>query len=868
MTEYTTEPFFRVFVQFIPGYGPTGWVSTRRIVPMSFRSSLKGMGAAQFRVLSFDETEDEAFSIRTEIREIAIVDNRNRDVSGDFDADLDNILWRGFVTNITTDRYHQDPNSMGQIFAEEYGTGLYKIPITYSEETPNFNPYYDDIQYANFDSGNFRTSDFANRSGVGLPWSITESISAEDVLVQFDGFSELADEYCWNRKKIIEKLVSDSSAVNDVVFPWEAALAQLQAERNQRVSDIVDEGYPPAQQEELIRLEDNKLKQGIENLEASYAWFFDHDIDEISNYEDASLIDAMIDLLPEPFDFYFDINSSSSAPELVIINKSAFDVPGMCPANITLDINIPANDTAILNHNIRSEDIYDRVIVRGAPYLWCGSLTLWGDSYSDKPLLPDWTPEAEKNWLLGTIGGLDEPFLEDPTISNIIRNVYDTVFQKFKFKDGVPIVGQRAGNFGSADESGNFKTNDYNYFFGDFYGIDLEENGDQSKLITPIINVKANRTPNKLATAWESFLPFSRFSDKKIDIDAIQYSLENDRFAEPFLVSPHVRLEDPNAEVMYWVDRSMPFGVASSVEISYHENGIWIRRENPQTDLSQEPSLFRFMKNGTNRVWDVPVEDLSQIDNLELNPVTNEDPSIEGWSNYQKWIVTVAGRSKERLQAYKWRKDAEGNQVPGSDLPKVKIIDVPAEVWLVHPNTVRNVAIRRFAKLDNPFGQFSGNPGESSRDNVGNALIRFLPVEARQQSFEGNPNGVTIVRDDRKLLLQYLEAYSALLLNPRAELNLSLAIDRKYPALSIGRLIGKANDGGIVYDTNSVVASVEYIVETGAPRINIQTSVPNEPLFTQAIHEAQEGKGERPAQRLNTKAPRLFPYRMRDGSAI
>lgn len=867
MTDYTTDPFFRVFVQFIPGYGPTSWVPTRRIVPMSFRSSLKGMGAAQFRVLSFDETEDEEFSIKTEIREIAIADNRNRDVSGDFDADLDKILWRGFVTNITTDRYLQDPNSMGQIFAEEYGTGLYKIPITYEEETPNFNPYYDDIQYANFITGNFRTSDFANRSGVGLPWTTRE----DDKFIEFDGFSEMAYEYCWNRKKIIEYLVGNSSAVNEVVFPWEEAQAQLQAERNKRVSDIVDEGYQLNQQEELIRLEDNKLEQAIEELEESYTWFFDHDIDEISNYEDASLIDALIDLLPEPFDFYFDINSDSSAPELVIINKSAFDVPGMCPANTTIDINIPANDTAILNHNIRAEDIYDRVIVRGAPYLWCGSLTFWGDQYSDKPLIPDWTEEEEKNWLLGTIDGLDEPFPDDPTISNIIRNVYDTVFQKFKFKNGLPIIGQRAGNFGPDDDaniSDNFKENDYNYFFGQFYGIDLEENGDQSKLIPPTINVKENRTPNKLATSWESFLPFSRFSDKQIDIDAIQYSLEKDRFAHPFLISPHVRLEEPNEGIMYWVDRSMPFGVASSVEISYHENGIWIRRENPQTDLSQEPSLFRFMKDGSSKTWQFPVEDLADIDNLELNPVTNEDASIEGWSNYQKWIVTVAGRSKDRLQAYKWRKDAEGNKVPGSDLPKEKIIDVPAEVWLVHPNTVRNVAIRRFSKLDNPFGEFAGNPGERSRDNVGNALIRFLPVEAKKEYPIRNPNGVTVVRDDRKLLLQYLEAYSALLLNPRAELNLSLAIDRKYPALSIGRLIGKANDGGIVYDTNSVVASVEYIVETGPPRINIQTSVPNEPLFTQTIHEAQEGKGERPAQRINTKAPRLFPYRRLDGSAL
>ena len=867
MTEYTTEPFFRVFVQFIPGYGPTGWVSTRRIVPMSFRSSLKGMGAAQFRILSFDETEDEEFSIRTEIREIAIVDNRNKDASGDFDNDLDKILWRGFVTSVTTDRYHQDPNSMGQIFAEEYGVGLYKIPITYEEETPNFNPYYDDIQFGNFITGNFRNSDFANRNGVGLPWGII--IDGERVeLDESADESESADEYCWNRKKIIEKLVSDSSAVNEVVFPWEEGEAQLQEEFNEKVSEIKEKGYSQGQEDELIRLATNKLNQDKGKLEESYDWFFDHDIDEISNYEDQSLIDALIDLLPEPFDFYFDNNISSSAPELVIINKSAFDVPGMCPANLTIDINIPANDTAILNHNIRSEDVYDRVIVRGAPYLWCGSLTFWGDQYSDKPLIPDWTEEEETNWLLGTVGDLEgeAPTPEDQTITNIIRNVYDSVFQKFKFKDDVPIIGQRAGNYGSADDTGNFKADDYNYFFGQFYGIDLE-NGDQSKLITPFINVKQNRTPNKLATSWEAFLPFSRFSDKKRDVRAIQYSLERDRYAQPFLVSPHVRLEDPNQGTIYWVDRSRPFDVASSVEISYHENGIWIRRENPQTDLSQEDSLFKFMKDGSFKAWDLPVEDLADIDNLELNPVTNEDPTLEGWSNYQKWIITIAGRSKDRLQAFKWRKDSDGNQVPGSDSPKEKIIDVPAEVWLVHPNTVRNVAVRRIARIDNPFGEFSGT-GESSRDNLGNDLIRFLPAEARNESFTGNPNGVTIVRDDRKLLLQYLEAYSALLLNPRAELNLSLAIDRKYPALSIGRLIGKAQDGEVVYDTNSAVASIEYIIETGAPRIMIQTSVPNEPLFTQSIHEAQEGKGERPPVRPNVKAPRLFPYRMRDGGAI
>ena len=795
--------FFKVFIKLIPGYGGGDtWIPSERIVPISFRKSLRGLGAAHFQLLTdnqilpsqrhpkWGDGVDEKFHIYA--REIAIVDTRGLDdeeAKNDFDSYLGGrVMWRGFIRGGTFDKFEGVLDQIGYFTADEYGQGLFEIPISYSEVTPNFNPLYDNVQFGNKDGSDFRNEDiYFSRTGIGTEWNTTESIAVSSV-----------GEYVWNRKEIIEKLCADSGLIPVVDFP-----------------------------------------EGIND--ADYVWFNTIDVPEIGNYEGQSIIQALIDLLPEPFDFYFDYNDSSDYPRLQIINKSTVDVPLICPSAVATNYNIPLKETETLNLTIKQQDIYDRVIVRGKPILWCGTVGLWGDWLNDDVLEPDWTPEEETIWLSAEIP--EDPFAPDEIVANAVRETLENVYQKFKWKDGKIRIGSRSGNYNEKDAISGMAGN-YKNFFGSFTSIGMNDKADLNvKLKKPYI-FDSDNTPNKLAIEWEDFLPFTRVDP---NTDQIQTNWEDDRFASPNVTGVVASIVPPGAGTQSYTDRSNHIlGVESTVELGFHKNGVWLRRMNPQTDLQRIPELFRTEVDGPVVYPPGPPFEISNAPFLDLNP---EEAEGSGWSSFWRFLITIAGRSKQRLEAFKYRKDANGDRVQPSD--KIKIIDVPAEVWLVHANTIRNLAINKTKKDDSP-NAFT-DKGDSSRQ-IRNAPVRFLFEEAYDKDL--NPMGVHVVRDDTDLLLSYLESYSNLLMEVRGEMHLSLAIDRTYD-LNIGKLIGTVADGTITYNVNSAVSSIEYILEGDTPLIEVHTQVPSEPLLTRALDRASEGLGAVPPKKPLTTPPSL-----------
>lgn len=854
MPAQITAPFFKCLIKPIDG----DWVETSRIVPMSFRKALRGLGAGQFRILAYVEDETK----RSIPSEIMIKDNRI--------TDGNDIVWRGMVTSVTMDKFSGEDNDIGQLFAEEYGAGIHHYPILYTEATPNFNPYYDNVQYGNYDGGNFRTGNYIEnegmvdgytiRNGVGTNWSFYNTEKNEWDIFTSSDYDEIV-KYVWTRERILRYLISNSPHISDIIFPW-----------------------------------------GDGEAGNNYDWFTSWEVDEVPNFEMESIQDALNYLVKEPFDWYFDYNAGDD-PVVVIINKITTAMPSVTKATAkVLNIEIPKNDTAIFNYSVQADEVYDRVIVRGNRISWTGTLTFWGSQYSDKVLLPDWTEDEEKSWLQGTIIGLEENQNDNPILNEIVRKTLDNVYQKFKFKDNTPMIGFYSGNYGSGAEVATQKEE---FFFQDFIGIDLvtrkkgsfpgidEETGESIMvekflpdeeqpdnvgdkdvfLDEPIFN-NDNMDPNPLARQWDSELPFTRFSRSKSDVDRIQMSLEKDRWSEPFLVSQHVRLEEPANGLIHFYDRTFPLGVASSVEISFHDNGVWIRRENPEVDISQVDELFRLELNGPNQNFDKPALNLEDIDNLELNPATNTDGTLEGWSNYQKWLLTVSGRSKQRLEAYRWRRGDDGKSISGQTgggVLKDKIIDLDIDVCIVHPNTVRNVTAHKSGVTGMEPSDFE-SWDERSRTNTENGLIRFPPfmrgnLGGSQTSKSAGPGKRTphIIIDGRSQLLQMLDLYSSLLLQPRGRLNLSLAIDKQYEDITkLGAYIGTVKDGSNTHTVNSVVASVEYIIETGPPRINIQTEVANEPIITASFNESRAANNERPYAHIRHKVPALMAYRSRD----
>ena len=792
--------FFKVFVKLIPGYGPEGWLPSQRIVPLSFRKSIRGFGAAQFSILTdsqiLPQNHPRWGSGQNEhnhiyVRDIAIVDTRGLDEAPeDYDFYLGGrIKWRGSVRGSTYDSFVAGIDERGYIVADEWGQVLFNNPISYTEELPNFNPNYSDRQFGNKDGSNFRNEDYATRTGLGVDWKLPDISGAEVI------------DYVWTREEIIEKLCQDSGWIPTVHFPWTS-----------------------------------------EEEKEDYVWFTTTDVPEIENYEGKSVIQALIDLLPEPFDFYFDYNSSSDYPDMYIINKSTVDVPLLCPAAQAENIVIP-RQTQNLNFTIKQQDVYDRVVVRGKPILWAGTVGMWGDWIGDQVLEPAWSDEDEEKWLSGDPdgGGTNE------TIAPIVREVIDDVFRKFKWKNDKPQIGSRSGNYSEYDDISEYGS--VNNFFGSFTSIDVNDEGDLSKRIKHPYITLADQTPNPLAIQWEDFLPFTRLDP---DADQFQMNYEDDRWAQPFVTSVSVRLEGAAAGQQTFIDRSTLYGgeyVPSTIQISFWQNGIWLNRQNPETDLSRVPELFRTSLGAITKFppnTQIPIE---EVDYLSKNPAEAEGNQW-GWSSFWRFLITIAGRSKQRIEAYKWRKDAEGNRVQPSD--KTKIIDVPAEVWLAHANTIRNHALNFTSKSDRPNNQIP--TGEKSRDNTSGGIVRFNFAD--YYDVITNPFGVHILRDDTDLLLSYLESYSNLLMEIRGEMKLSLAIDTQND-MDVGKLLGMVQDGGQRHNVNSAIVSVEYDLESEYPTVEYSTLIPTEPLLTRALDEAARGLGAAPEKRTLTTPPSL-----------
>lgn len=879
MSRQNSQRWFRVLMRPIPGYRTaeigSGYQEVDRIVPISWRSTSKNLGAAQFDVLTYDSENDNAVESFAEyMREVLIVDNRNESEGADNSATsetvLGKILWKGVIRDSSVDiienRDRSNSDGQGYMVADEFGAALAQKPISYSEETPNFNPFYDGIQFGNYDGDTtgFRDDAFTQRNGPGITWKVydtTGGFVSYDVETQAD----ILEDRVWNRKKIIEFLVSQESEIDGIAWPWDTEFAALDEElqaKKQRNADRY-EGF----QDTINRfntIDTNETNKKKDKILEKYEWFFTYDIPEIENFEGKSIIDALIFLLPEPFDFSFDHNQTDGASGLKIVNKSNVDLPGLCPANgEKVSYNLPNDDVATYNLNLRQEELYDKVIVRGKPILWCGTLTFWNPwtASGEDVLEPAWSDADELIWLRGTILDSEgEPLLnhvDNSTNAAIIRNTLDDVFQKFKWVDSVPKIGTYCGNYSQNERD----SADKKFFFGDFYGFDFNAEGDQNILLKdPFITFTTDRTPNKMARTWEPFLPFSRYDEDPQSVSQFQYNLERDRFAEPFLVSVSARSTGLVGEgLQYFIDRSLPFGFASSVEISPWENGFWIKRQNPQTDLSLIDELHNMsLDSGLPSIVPSWALDLETLTNLPFNPAlgisAEADNQNEGASSIYRFMLTVSGRSAQRPECFKVRKELKESEsgewtYQNVSAEKTKIVEVPAEIWLAHPNTIRNVASLRYQ-----FTTDTVKDDERGRDNVGNGIIRFYPKEET----EGNKEGVHILRDDRDLMLKYLEGYSNWLLEERREASIILAADKPWD-LEINDFIYSIKDGNVTDKVESSIASIEVRAEGGPPRVTFKTSVPSIPLISRSLEEAQAAAGARPFVRRDSKPPTLRP---------
>jgi hypothetical protein len=897
------------FVVFGQEAGKEAWTNLESLVPINFRKQLRGLGAASFNIIG-GKTQEKEIDIIRNLRKIVIVDNRPtgeddfKDISGATSLEeiigVAEILWCGAARSITLDVLVAKTGFRGYMEADEIGMYFSSTPIHYSEPTPEFNPIYNGICYGNAErdedikiiGASFRNSDFAVRK-------------TDSKITWTDEFKvwRLGDiiDYIWNKNTsgtVVFPWMNDDRIGQDIKAIDEKTAADTRAIRKKEKLDI--SRTPPVNhanisakaQEEIDKLE-TEASGKKEGLYTKYKYFFNTDVGSFSNYEGVDVISAIDELLPPPFDFYLEYNTSLAeldSPTLVIVNTTSVDLPEMAPGAQGIDwvVSEATSKVETLNITFENSEVYDKVILLGNYYLWAGTMSTWNID-QDATLLPAWSKDQEEAYIRGTLVNPDEKEFGDSIESGIARQYINNVFRKFNFATwttgddggnwapiypegksvwyddngnfsnpeyvwnpgsgyagviqdsfGIPMISNWSGNISFESWTNQYKSLSKLAFFGTFEGIDLDPNsgGDKIKLYEePYIDCTLNnhKTPNKLASAWADFLPFTSYTAPT----SANFVISDDsNLATPFVIAATCNVDEDR---QYWYNLSdNSFPSIGTCQIRFHENGLIVDKDNPITSSWYVDQLFTQKQGGVPRGAQQPAIDLGDVP-AEVLPFNPDNDEYDGKTNWQRYLVTIAGRSKDRLEGYKVRKNGDGTNVESVQKTKV-IIDDSLEVWLVHNNTVRGLIPLK-----------SGLNWEDGRDNTYNGLLRFQLGAGVNSENEFNKHYVTVMKDDRKLLLSLLEGYANFYFQQKMSMRLETGLFVNTQN-KLGLMVKNVIDNGAkINGINTCVASIEWVCSGDTPRVIYATNLPEIPLLTKSFQDSTIASGKRPEYRRDAR---------------
>ena len=602
-----------------------------RLIPTNCRRQDHGMGAAQFTLMSNNDTtlpevyDDELDQVVSLNQIIRIEDT---EMVGD---DLyERTIWCGYISSIIKEPYLGTNDAVGTVYADEIGKYYDQLELDprwiftdedgrFLQNPPDFNPMLQGVFYPN-------------------------------KLPEFNRF--ITDE-------TLDYTEDNIWTINDIISLYVTNIADLSYTANEAIGFLND-----------------KI-----NLKTYPA------------FDRKSLSEILTELLPKPLTWRFTYGASDISQGVVelVIETELF--LGEEIDNIPAAVNVGAiktasktdgTDSGTQSFTINETSIpYDEVVIRGKPILVCGSMTPW-DALDKNTLAKGWSANEESMFIEGLPEGTAAAPGGDSTLPleahTEFRKSLPNVYQKFDFLSG--LGGYNARIFHTLDAGSTTEDTGISSFFP-FFQFSESNNYYAEPLALKLLNGAGSSsnysTPNVYATQWENELPiyrdFAFTTSEDISGNASQLTR-----LKPMVWAP----VHPDGEAdMFWTNL-VETTLENKCQLDYHNNGFYVRSQYPQM-LAWETDSTDAIYTGENEVaYKDLVGDTWASDSKGLSPASDDAISIKSKSHWSRLIFTVAGRSDQNIEFVKRR---EVDDIP-VEVIKRKVIDTDYECWFVHKGTV------------------------------------------------------------------------------------------------------------------------------------------------------------------------------------
>jgi hypothetical protein len=785
-------------------------IYSNRFIVQNFRRQMRGIGAASFLILSNKEV-NQVYSPETEIK---MFNNRrvwicDQSLMSDPKSlnEPNAILWHGTIRATTLDIYEGDMNATGFAAAEEIGHYLGTQPVIRTQLFPPFNPFIDGRWMANKKLDELAFSNDiifpANTLRVGkvpMEWA-----STQQPLV-------------WSRAEVIQFLLQEMNLT--VKFPDELDAEVLDRQMANKIallnSSVLNTPEETAQAIATLVATNASQKQA---LKTNYNYFYNKKNPiSFDTYEGQGLHDILRDLLTSPFDYHLDYTSSLAGITVVITNSSTLDLPGLCPAaGVAIDFT-PGD---VVNLNIAKDDneVYDKLVFRGGPLRFCGTLAVTDPTSAFYTLEKDWSDYDQSSYVQGKVILNGDQAIATTDYETVLKKaeavraqITKRVYTNFRFRrsnsnfDCWIQVSKNAGGFTEQTNAGD----ELRPFFPNVL-FTTTVNGTPQLLSTPVFefDVNKHRTPCRYAEWWDDYLPF---------IDPLTIKIGNDDGMAEYARRNVITRVQTSVDKFSFINFTGVNGLANPAQFNFSNwGGVAIHNQIREAVDANLDIFFQFTSSGAKFGQPGQIGDWSKAVS-QLNPVKSSNYS--GFTHWSTYLCTFSGRSAQYLE-YTFTR-------PGSTGTKTKLVnDDTYNCWFVHPNTAVSVITdpTRVPQLpvDYPKTLSSTTPNFTKPATWNNYVDRFIGGGV-------NKDQPVMVRDDRKLMLDAGQSYANFLFQERTSFKVDYPLFNYKPVLQIGSVIRKVKDKGVDYSTNSIVTSIEYNFATPSNTlVHISTNIPDLP---------------------------------------
>jgi len=741
------------------------WTVCPRLMVNQFRVAERGLGKGSLTLFSGNSSVEKTGYVDNIVPGLWVKITRNGNDEGDeLSQGPGNVQFIGYVDTVEENISVNNPtgqnkgyvtiNEMGWKFAETVMNSARDNTNVEMREGDVFNPFYRGKIFYNKEAGQV---------------ILTRVTDKFDLLsTEYEGDTFPYKDFAWTRMNVINHISQRSP------YSIEFSLDKAPGSSNDDWKDL-----------------NSFVKRSYENM------------------DEMTLGQALDLLLPDPYSWHFNYQSSLSSLSIVICSKNVAPIADI-PAGQTIEPTITRmKEMTVVSH----ESPVDQLIYRGARILFTGSFTTLNTGSSDAGLINktmdrDWTGEQRDQYqsAIYNSGVNQEPFQFQANEQFRQSNV-DMVYQKYKFIQParVPQL-EGAGRWSSTmyvtEMAGERDTVSKPRHF--FPILDLSN--EEGVISTESIGISSTRTqhaqPGQFQMVMEPHLGI--------------YNDSTDAWRQPIVA--YYSAFDADNKFWYNLINAPKVGLMEA-KLEQTENGIQLRMPYPEFLGKDDINIFT---DGAGNITVPPLEGWTLNHVSRYNPAEAE---VVNNGNWQRMIFTLAYRSDQRLEWTENRRkligitinpDGETTTRHYQNLPVIRslvISDEDLQLYFNHTGTVYDIDLAGF----------------------------IVDKTAALKRLEEN----TITRNDFPELIKKCKQQFANLALDRRAMTLSLPLDENPDWLLLGKIpvsfkyFDELRQINYLIPVNTPITSIEWTVEGGETIIKITTDIPDMPLYAKVLDAAR-----------------------------